>query len=111
MAGSDNLYNYPLRVVVINQDDAYITDANWQPLPFFVSDAEKIISVTTGNIPESKLVTLIVGFKSDIPHIRINNKTLIDFSYVDLEYIPGICIQPAVYVDKDTRLFERGFYL
>lgn len=101
--GSGNLYNFPLRFAVINQNDEYIPGTNWHPLPFFTEREEKSISVITGNIPKDKAVSLIIGFKNNIPIVSFNNTIITHFRNVDLKYIPGIGAQPGDYVDDETQ--------
>ncbi len=99
---SENIYNFPLRFAVLNQEDKYIPGIVNNLLPMHINSDNKAISVCTGNIPQNKIVSLIIGFKGQEPTVFFNGVRLNSRKNVDLAYIPGIGLQPDNYVDDET---------
>lgn len=103
LSDSEKIYDYPMRIPVINQEDFYLPGIAWTPMPLKISDRNsKEFSIVTGKIPEKKLVSVVVGYKGTLPSVSINGCECANGKPIDLTLIPGIGVQPKDYVDNDT---------
>lgn len=101
VSDSEKIYDNPMRFAVLEQEDEYIEGLRYAPLPINLKSSEGSIDIITGKIPEGKAVSLIVGYKKEMPRIFVNGTEYKKGADVDLTLIPGIGVQPENYVDEE----------
>ena len=101
----ETIYNNPVRFALITQtDDHNGCPPCWQPVPARLSEEETVIELRTGAIPSGKLLSLIVGVKSETHafSVSLNGSPCRGWMPVDIEFIPGMSNQWKTYVDPDV---------
>ena len=97
----EKLYEYPLRFVVIPQlDDFSETIKAWNP---FEGKGDFEFEIITGKLPEGKKAYVVIGYAEGDGEVFVNGEKCTELMDINMGYIPGIGMQPANYVEENTR--------